>query len=137
MMNTTNTNIANGVNRRVSAANSVAPGRLSVENQAEAGRHHAIGDEQNVHQKYNQRRKKWIRNDNMRLMECYILAKSDPKMEYIKRMLRIWREREGKNDVDREYLIRSGSLEEMDYCLNWSLKRSRERWLKHQMRKPK
>ena len=87
MINTTNTNTTNGVNGRVSPAYSVEHGRLSVENQAEAGRHHATGDEQNVHQKENQRRKKWMRNNNMRLMECYFLAKSDIKMGYMKRML--------------------------------------------------
>ena len=53
MMNTANTNTANGVNGRVSPDNFVAPGRFSVENQAEAGRYHATGDEQNVHQKEN------------------------------------------------------------------------------------
>ena len=78
-MNTANTNTTNSVNRRVSPVNFVAPGRLSVENQAEAGCHHATGDEQNVHQKENQRKKKWMRNDNIRLMKCYFLAKSAPK----------------------------------------------------------
>ena len=104
MMNKANTNTANGVNGRVSPANLVVPGRFSVENQAEAGGHHATGDEQNVHQKENQRRTKWMRNDNIRLMECYFLAKSNPKMRYTKRMLRIWGERGERNDVDSQRL---------------------------------
>ena len=57
MMNTANTNTANGVNGRVGPANFVTPGRFSVENQTEAGGHHATGDEQNVHQKENQKKK--------------------------------------------------------------------------------
>ena len=89
MMNTANTNTANDVNGRVSTANFVVPGRFSVENQAEAGGYHATGDEKNVHQKENQRRTKWMRNDNIRLMKCYFLAKSDPKIGYMKSMLRI------------------------------------------------
>ena len=103
-MNTTNTNTDNGVNGRVSPANSVAPGRFSPENQAKAGRHHASGDEQNAHQKENRGRKKYMRNDNIRLMKCYFLAKSNPKMGYMKRMLRIWRERRLGNDVDSQRL---------------------------------
>ena len=51
MMNIANTNTDDGVNKRASPANSAAPARLSVENQAEAGCDHAIGDKQNVHQK--------------------------------------------------------------------------------------
>ena len=90
MMYIRKTNTANGVNGRITPANSVTPCRFSVENQAEAGCYRATGDEQNVHQQENQRRKKWMRNDNIRLMECYFLAKNDPKMRYIKRMLRIW-----------------------------------------------
>ena len=66
-----------------------------------------------------------MRNDSIRLMKCYFLAKRDIKMGYIKKMLRIWRERGGRNNV--AYLIRSGSLEKIDYCLNWKLKTSRER----------
>ena len=118
-MNTTNPNTASDVNGRVSSANSVVHVWHSVENQTEAGRHHATGDEPNVHQKKNQGRKKWMKNDNIRLMKCYFLAKNDPKMGYMKRMLQIWRERGGRNDVDSQKLFfRSGSLEEMDYCLN-------------------
>ena len=45
-----------------------------------------------------------MRNDNIRLMECYFLAKSDLKMRYMKRMLRIWQERGERNDVDSQRL---------------------------------
>ena len=43
MRNTTSTNTTNGVNVRVSHANSVTLGRISVQNQAEAGGYYATG----------------------------------------------------------------------------------------------
>ena len=87
MMNTTSRNTNNDVNGIVSPANSVTPGRLFVENQAESGRNPATGDKQNINPEKTQGRRKWMRNDNIRLMNCYFLAESDPKMGYIKRIL--------------------------------------------------
>ena len=105
MMNTNNQNNTNGVNGRAATGNSVAPGRLSVEDQAGAGRNHATGEEEGTHQGgTNRGRRKWERNDNMKVMECYFLAKNDPRMGYMKRMLRIWREKGGRQDVDSQRL---------------------------------
>ena len=53
-------------------------------------------------------------------MECYIPAKNDQTMGYMKRMLRVWREQGGRNDVDSQRLAvqvrvikRNGLLSEL------------------------
>ena len=54
-------------------------------------------------------------------MECYFLAKSGPKLGYMKRMLWIWLERGERNDVDSQRLSdqvrvikRNGLLSELE-----------------------
>ena len=67
-MNTAHTN-ANTNSKRVSSANSVASGRLSVENQTETGCHY-VTVMIKVYIKRRIKEKKWLKNDNTKVMEC-------------------------------------------------------------------
>lgn len=105
-MNTTRNNNTNGVNGGNGSAISTSPGRLPVENQAEAGGHLTTGDALREQHRVTRSRSKWERNDKIKEMECYFWAKSDPKTGYMSKMLRRWRDAGGGHDVDSQRLER-------------------------------
>ena len=64
--------VDNGVKKTGTSCESFSPGRCSVEQQCRPGRHHdtASGD----------RRRKWTRQENEFVMECYL--RSGPERTY-------------------------------------------------------
>ena len=89
MMKTNNTVLSNGVNRRKSSALSALPGRPSVVNQAEVGRHPTTGIERLATQQMN-----FTREGNVNVMKCYYQSKP-AKRGYMARIAALWKKRGG------------------------------------------
>ena len=92
-MNTNTENNPNGVNERTGLGSQLSPGSELVDNQASHGRHPITGHT----------RRKYARDDNRAIMECYYRSKPESR-GYRKRMHTIWKERD-MFDISEQRLV--------------------------------